>query len=106
MKQIELTVVSRNEKEVTFFISKQTRIGERFGRRCDALVSGKEFRASNGIILRSEFVPEVSFCRCLFYVRGEDKKRHKDLLTTTVSHFEEYQLAVNEYNEYFKGKQK
>lgn len=107
MKQIELTVVEKTEDKVTFFISKQTRIGNRFGRKTEKYPQGETFVTLNGIILCSCVCPVISyFSGCQFFVRGTRKSAHKDHLTVTVDRFKLVEEAVAEYNEYFKGKKK
>lgn len=98
-KRIGYTIVSQNDKKVTFRISTQTHRQNLFGKKGTAI-----FDASNGILLKSGLLPEWQPHNKSLYVRGHHNFYDGEEITVDLKTFEEIKFAMNEYNDYFSDK--
>lgn len=94
-RYLELHVTQVDDNEVSFKINRQYHRGDEF---CTA---GKEFEASNGVLLISESVPGffVSDDKLVFNVCGVKPECDNTTLTVTHKQFALIMQAINEYNE-------
>jgi len=95
MKKLELEVVKKTKKKVTFKIKEQTQRRVHFGKE------GDWFRASNGLSLASRSDPELSHDGSILFVRGSSKGNDERELTCTPKEWKKIEQAVKEYNEHF-----
>jgi hypothetical protein len=100
-KNIKLSIVNDdwNNKQITFCISEQSHIYNKFGTKFNL---NNNFKASNGVILSSYGYPEIILNEngIKFFVRGTDKTKNFIYIHTSYDIFRKINDAINEYNNY------
>ena len=91
-RHIEIEVVKVNDNKVTFKIGKQTH------REIDFSSSGKSFKASNGVLLKSLVSPEYDPTFNTLFVKGMDELRDNSILKCNRAVFYLICEAITEYN--------
>lgn len=93
-RHLELAVVMVEGDTVTFKIVEQTHWCDEFSRQDYP----REFKAANGLQLRSAVNPQWFSPASALYCRGADKEKDNNRLTCTADEFTRISEAVAEYN--------
>lgn len=91
-RYIELIVIKADNNFIYFKIGKQTH------RELDFSSSGKSFKASNGVLLKSLVSPEYAPNDTVLFVKGMDKLNDNNVLRCNRADFYLLFEAITEYN--------